>query len=109
MLEDRLAVCASGASERTRELGLYCVMDDMRGIVCFFFFQAEDGIRDYMLTGVHTCALPIYRLRLLGGPDRLRQDRRQMLDLQEGGRRSLRAASAEPADSRRHFPWTSPP
>ena len=26
----------------------------------FFFFQAEDGIRDYDVTGVQTCALPIY-------------------------------------------------
>src|SRR5256885_6906725 len=25
----------------------------------FFFFQAEDGIRDYKVTGVQTCALPI--------------------------------------------------
>src|SRR3989454_6400748 len=30
----------------------------------FFFFQAEDGIRDYKVTGVQTCALPIYVLRL---------------------------------------------
>src|SRR2546426_7938414 len=29
--------------------------------VCFFFFQAEDGIRDYKVTGVQTCALPIWR------------------------------------------------
>src|SRR5690625_3886353 len=28
---------------------------------CFFFFQAEDGIRDGHVTGVQTCALPIYR------------------------------------------------
>ena len=28
-----------------------------------FFFQAEDGIRDYDVTGVQTCALPIYLLR----------------------------------------------
>src|SRR5437016_8075272 len=28
----------------------------------FFFFQAEDGIRDWSVTGVQTCALPIYRL-----------------------------------------------
>src|SRR6267154_6144641 len=28
--------------------------------VCFFF-QAEDGIRDGRVTGVQTCALPIYR------------------------------------------------
>src|SRR2546421_969025 len=27
---------------------------------CFFFFQAEDGIRDLIVTGVQTCALPIY-------------------------------------------------
>src|SRR5256885_3353843 len=27
---------------------------------CFFFFQAEDGIRYYKVTGVQTCALPIY-------------------------------------------------
>src|SRR5437588_5849300 len=27
---------------------------------CFFFFQAEDGIRDHCVTGVQTCALPIY-------------------------------------------------
>src|SRR5205807_2868692 len=26
-----------------------------------FFFQEEDGIRDYKVTGVQTCALPIYR------------------------------------------------
>src|SRR5207245_3091905 len=27
--------------------------------LCFFFFQAEDGIRDATVTGVQTCALPI--------------------------------------------------
>src|SRR2546430_8893093 len=35
----------------------------MEGIECdnvnFFFFQAEDGIRDYTVTGVQTCAVPI--------------------------------------------------
>src|SRR2546429_4233471 len=31
-------------------------IDDM---VSFFFFQAEDGIRDVAVTGVQTCALPI--------------------------------------------------
>src|SRR2546430_16465207 len=30
----------------------------------FFFFQAEDGIRDLTVTGVQTCALPISPLRL---------------------------------------------
>src|SRR6266699_4085272 len=29
------------------------------GVVCVFFFQAEDGIRDADVTGVQTCALPI--------------------------------------------------
>src|SRR5206468_8181207 len=29
-----------------------------------FFFQAEDGIRDLIVTGVQTCALPIYRVKL---------------------------------------------
>src|SRR5260370_20930958 len=28
--------------------------------IFFFFFQAEDGIRDSSVTGVQTCALPIY-------------------------------------------------
>src|SRR2546422_2473118 len=29
-------------------------------LVCIFFFQAEDGIRDVAVTGVQTCALPIW-------------------------------------------------
>src|SRR5690606_41100580 len=28
--------------------------------LCIFFFQAEDGIRDFHVTGVQTCALPIF-------------------------------------------------
>src|SRR5205823_9555761 len=28
-------------------------------VICCFFFQAEDGIRDKLVTGVQTCALPI--------------------------------------------------
>src|SRR6266496_1079051 len=35
------------------------------GFFCFFFFQAEDGIRDLYVTGVQTCALPIYGLQAL--------------------------------------------
>src|SRR5690606_40506274 len=30
--------------------------------ILFFFFQAEDGIRDFHVTGVQTCALPIYEI-----------------------------------------------
>src|SRR2546430_12810249 len=38
--------------------------DFCTGQICmlFFFFQAEDGIRDLTVTGVQTCALPIYEL-----------------------------------------------
>src|SRR5207244_7399000 len=35
-----------------------------------FFFQAEDGIRDDLVTGVQTCALPIWRARAPGGARR---------------------------------------
>src|SRR2546425_8024205 len=34
----------------------------------FFFFQAEDGIRDKLVTGVQTCALPIYLVNDQGAP-----------------------------------------
>src|SRR2546426_5128654 len=33
-----------------------------RELLLVFFFQAEDGIRDYKVTGVQTCALPILAL-----------------------------------------------
>src|SRR3712207_8354016 len=33
-----------------------------RGRDCVFFFQAEDGIRDIGVTGVQTCALPIWEI-----------------------------------------------
>src|SRR5438093_7297005 len=54
--------------------------------MCFiFFFQAEDGIRDWSVTGVQTCALPIYRVvvRGLGGSALLEP-------LQQVGRELLR-------------------
>src|SRR5258706_11457669 len=35
----------------------------LRILFClFFFFQAEDGIRDWSVTGVQTCALPIFEV-----------------------------------------------
>src|SRR5258708_16403845 len=38
---------------------------DLSSIVqLFFFFQAEDGIRDDLVTGVQTCALPIWAFPL---------------------------------------------
>src|SRR2546429_2709056 len=55
------------------------VANDVMSYDWFFFFQAEDGIRDVAVTGVQTCALPILeplgrrrRLvhqRLVGGPE----------------------------------------
>src|SRR5438093_8893399 len=44
-------------------------------VFVFFFFQAEDGIRDWSVTGVQTCALPIWsprpaRVGRPGGPRR---------------------------------------
>src|SRR5438309_11904940 len=81
----------------------------MRGFVNdFFFFQAEDGIRDGTVTGVQTCALPISKvsrcassphprnLRSQGGsgsssPSRSRSEERRVgksVDL--GGRRIIK-------------------
>src|SRR2546429_4987675 len=38
------------------------------GPLYFFFFQAEDGIRDVAVTGVQTCALPIFSQKDIGWP-----------------------------------------
>src|SRR3712207_7189124 len=43
--------------------------------VFFFFFQAEDGIRDIGVTGVQTCALPICSHELLVARPPLERDR----------------------------------
>ena len=37
-------------------------------LIFFFFFQAEDGIRDYKVTGVQTCALPICPILVVAAP-----------------------------------------
>src|SRR2546426_4944564 len=54
----------------------------VRKFSCFFFFQAEDGIRDYKVTGVQTCALPIYAYER---PDAKRAEA-GCDDQEEGGR-----------------------
>src|SRR5256884_2561427 len=49
-------------------LGLMMIMACNHGAVTcdsIFFFQAEDGIRDVAVTGVQTCALPIFGYSLL--------------------------------------------
>src|SRR2546430_11755872 len=44
-----------------RSGALFRIKNGMRlFVLSFFFFQAEDGIRDLTVTGVQTCALPIY-------------------------------------------------
>src|SRR5947209_12428921 len=54
---------------------LYCIPFNSVYFIFFFFFQAEDGIRDIGVTGVQTCALPI-----------LIQDAKQLLQsLRSGG------------------------
>src|SRR3712207_6688263 len=48
---------------RSRSLGIYSyspVLTAHMPLCGFFFFQAEDGIRDIGVTGVQTCALPIF-------------------------------------------------
>src|SRR6266516_5465555 len=66
----------------------------------FFFFQAEDGIRDRTVTGVQTCALPIWLPRV---PGNRTQRRRRMLSQQlsrplTAVRAAERADPAIPAD-----------
>src|SRR5256885_7764707 len=48
---------------------IYCIV--IMYFSFFFFFQAEDGIRDYKVTGVQTCALPIYRVTPSSASSRL--------------------------------------
>src|SRR6266566_7687271 len=56
VLPDRVAEQAAGYAAAHPGLDIRCA--DVLGD-CDFFFQAEDGIRDYKVTGVQTCALPI--------------------------------------------------
>ena len=41
-------------------VGKLRIESEMGGRWSIFFFQAEDGIRDDLVTGVQTCALPIW-------------------------------------------------
>src|SRR5256885_12118041 len=55
-------------SDATRVPGFWRVL--RRGPLLLgdlFFFQAEDGIRDYKVTGVQTCALPIFTAGVIVG------------------------------------------
>src|SRR2546430_4306246 len=39
---------------------VFSIVHSVSILFVFFFFQAEDGIRDLTVTGVQTCALPIW-------------------------------------------------
>src|SRR2546429_5367267 len=51
-----IKMCESQGSKKDR---LSSPSRDCCCVMSFFFFQAEDGIRDVAVTGVQTCALPI--------------------------------------------------
>src|SRR3712207_4548050 len=51
--------------------------------ICFFFFQAEDGIRYIGVTGVQTCALPIYMTELREAQETLEQTREALFRSQK--------------------------
>src|SRR6266545_5950156 len=54
-------------------LFIYFVFLQKKGVTFFFFFfQAEDGIRDKLVTGVQTCALPIFARVLVAEDQRVR-------------------------------------
>src|SRR2546430_7390667 len=55
----RIGASVHGIMNPIQEFELRCVMIRVLRHLFFFFFQAEDGIRDLTVTGVQTCALPI--------------------------------------------------
>src|SRR6266496_4843644 len=61
----------------------------------FFFFQAEDGIRDLYVTGVQTCALPIYARRRQDALGIAEQHAEQLESTLEREERFLHDASHE--------------
>src|SRR5256885_5410098 len=66
--------------------------------VALFFFQAEDGIRDYKVTGVQTCALPISKPQGTVAPE----DPRIQMGGTEDGERAQRAPRKRQDDRQSH-------
>src|SRR5256885_11055648 len=64
------------------------------------FFQAEDGIRDYKVTGVQTCALPIFAPRRLSASADFGCDCNSALSLRSAVRKSPRSNASIPSRSR---------
>src|SRR5690606_40072528 len=71
----------------------------------FFFFQAEDGIRDFHVTGVQTCALPIWPLRPWRGPlpRRIPNRVRATVDTAAGGSAGPSSSGGEAISSPRRI------
>src|SRR5690625_6739314 len=67
-------------------------------MILFFFFRAEDGIRDGHVTGVQTCALPIYRKARwqMGGRHGISVPRRQIDPIED-----VLADDYEPSEAQR--------
>src|SRR5690606_40094440 len=59
----------------------------------FFFFQAEDGIRDFHVTGVQTCALPIWTRTSCGSTSAPRRRAAGATPAAAAGRDAPRAAA----------------
>src|SRR5438309_6197169 len=82
-----------------RVTGVYFVIFFLFCFFFFFFFQAEDGIRDGTVTGVQTCALPIYRhsfdnvSAVIDHPDHLRSG--LLFDLVDRRRNRRKSALAD--------------
>src|SRR5260370_15147436 len=76
----------------------------------FFFFQAEDGIRDSSVTGVQTCALPIWEFDVATSAldDDLPLHWQMEHDRQPSHRRSAFAISRAAEGSRRTYSSGAP-
>src|SRR6266850_7168959 len=68
-------------------------------VIFFFFFQAEDGIRDYKVTGVQTCALPIFRVVERGRGHQIERQRDDQRDESDGKPRTDEDREGSRADA----------
>src|SRR6266542_6548905 len=75
-------------------------------LLIFFFFQAEDGIRDATVTGVQTCALPISAPGRSRRRQRLQQSPRTgVLDRRDTAAVPLKRRGASRQGPRRQHAW----
>src|SRR5262249_57111445 len=69
--------------------------------VVFFFFQAEDGIRDWSVTGVQTCALPISAAERMNDGSRKTEDGKRPRPHASAGGKSPKATASARSEERR--------